>query len=161
MITHYGVIGSGRELAGIEDDYRSLAAADPKTIRRPDKLHGLSPWSEERRSSTRAAGVKDVAALIASLDERGAWTKTGNIGRANRLVFTYAAKDMVLRIGRGRSDGGSGDGSDSKAQTIQLKENDTVEIFAGPQPPPERIISSADFARNLGAMAQYVRSSAR
>ena len=161
VITHYGVIGSGRDLAGIEDEYRSLAAADPKTIRRPDKLHGLSPWSEERRSSARAAGVKDVAALIASLDGRGAWTKTGNIGRANRLVFTYAAKDMVLRIGRGRSDGGSGDGSDSKAQTIQLKENDTVEIFAGPQPPPERIISSADFARNLGAMAQFVRGSAR
>lgn len=42
---------------------------------------------------------------------------------------------------------------------IQLKENDTVEIFAGPQPLPERIISSADFARNLTQLAEYVRES--
>ena len=159
VITHYGVIGSGADVSRIEDEYRSLAAADPKTIRRPDKLHGLSPWSEERRTSRR--GTKDVAALIAALDERGAWTKTGNIGRSNRLVFTYAAQDMVLRIGRGRSDGGAGDASDTKPQTIQLKENDTVEIFAGPQPPPERIISSGDFARNLTALADYVRESGR
>jgi hypothetical protein len=91
------------------------------------------------------------------MDERGAWTKMGTIGRANRLVFTYAAKDMVLRIGRGRSDGSAGDGVNSKAQIIPLKENDTVEIFAGPQPPPERIISSSDFARNLQRLADYVQ----
>jgi hypothetical protein len=47
---------------------------------------------------------------------------------------------------------------DSKSQLIQLKENDTVEIFAGPQAPPERILSSADFARNLIRLADYVRS---
>ena len=160
VITHYGVIGSGRDVARIEDEYRSLAAADPKTIQRPDKLHGLSPWGEERPVGRRS-GPKDVASLIAALDERGAWTKTGNIGRSNRLVFTYAAKDMVLRIGHGRADGSAGDGVQSKAQTIQLNENDTVEIFAGPQPPPERIISSGDFARNLTALADYVKESGR
>jgi hypothetical protein len=42
---------------------------------------------------------------------------------------------------------------------IHLKENDTVEIFAGAQPPPERIISSADFARNLTRLAAYVKKS--
>jgi PelA/Pel-15E family pectate lyase len=155
VITHYGVLVTGRELAQIEDEYRTLAAADPKTIRRSDSLHGLSPWSENARTRVRAS-AGEIASLIGSLDERGAWTKTGTIGRSNRLIFTYAAKDMVLRIGRG-----PGDGVDSKSQTIQLRENDTVEIFAGPQPVPERMISSADFARNLMRMAEYVREPAR
>ena len=157
VITHYGVVVSGAELAQIEKDYLALASADPKTIRRADNLHGLSPWSEQRRRPVSRPDAKQVASLISSMDDRGAWTKSGNIGRADRLMFTYAAKDMVLRIGRGRSDGGSGDGAGSKAQTIQLKEDDTVEIFAGPTPPPEMIISSGDFARDLGILAQYVR----
>src|SRR5262249_1385411 len=46
VITHYGVLISGRELATIEQDYKQLAAADLKTVRRPDRLRGLSPWSE-------------------------------------------------------------------------------------------------------------------
>jgi hypothetical protein len=160
VITHYGVVISGAEISTLEDDYRSLAAADPKTIRRPDNLHGLSPWSERARNRRQASGGgAQVAKLIQSMDERGAWTKTGTIGRDNRLMFVYAAKDMVLRIGRGRADGAAGDGVNSSAQVIQLKENDTVEVFAGPQAPPERIISSADFARNLTMMADYVRAS--
>jgi hypothetical protein len=162
VITHYGVIISGRDLSTLEDDYRSLAAADPKTIGRPDKLHGLSPWSERPpRGSEAGVGAAEAKKIVSSLDERGAWTKTGVIGRSNRLVFAYAAKDMVLRIGRGRSDGSAGDGVNSQAQIIPLKENDTVEIFAGSQPPPERIISSADFARNLMRLAGYVRSTRR
>jgi PelA/Pel-15E family pectate lyase len=162
VITHYGVVISGTELSSLEDDYKSLAAADPKTIRRPEGLHGLSPWSERSRSRSQGgvtAGA--VTKAIQSLDERGAWTKTGTIGRDNRLLFAYAAKDMVLRIGRGRADGAAGDGLNSQSQIIQLKENDTVEVFAGPQAPPERIITSADFARNLMMLADYIRGSAR
>jgi PelA/Pel-15E family pectate lyase len=162
VITHYGVLVSGRDLELIDEDYRSLLAARTTDLRRPEMLHGLSPWSERSRPKASAETLAaDVKSIIGSFDERGAWTKMGTIGRANRLVFTYAAKDMVLRIGRGRSDGSAGDGVDSKAQVIQLKENDTVEIFAGPQPPPERIISSADFARNLTQLAEYVRATAR
>jgi hypothetical protein len=95
--------------------------------------------------------------LIASLDERGAWTRMGVIGKADRLVFTYAAKDMVVRIGRGRSDGSAGDNPQAEAQVIPIKENDTVEIYVGAQPPPERLISSADFARNLEYLAAALR----
>jgi hypothetical protein len=158
VITHYGVLVSGRELAGIEEDYRKLAAADPATVRRPETLHGLSPWSERPRPKTEAGQLAaEARRLIASLDERGAWTKMGMIGRADRLVFTFAARDMVLRIGRGRSDGSAGDGMDSRAQLIQIKENDTVEIFAGLQPPPEKIISSADFARGLAVLGGYLK----
>jgi hypothetical protein len=97
-----------------------------------------------------------VKQIIASMDERGAWTKMGTIGKADRLVFVYAAKDMVLRIGRGRSDGSAGDNTEARSQVIPLRENDTVEVFIGGQPPPERIISSADFARNLARLAEYV-----
>jgi hypothetical protein len=93
------------------------------------------------------------------MDSRGAWTKTGTIGKSNRLVFAYAAKDMVLRLGRGRSDGSAGDNVNARTQIIPLKENDTVELFLGPQPPIERIISSADFARNLALLAEYVAQS--
>ncbi|HET8550359.1 MAG TPA: pectate lyase [Bryobacteraceae bacterium] len=157
VITHYGVLTSGRELAAIEEDYRKLAAADPASIRRSEKLHGLSPWSERPRTgSNRERGTADVRQLIAAMDERGAWTKMGIIGRANRLVFAYAAKDMLLRIGHGRSDGSAGGGVESRGQLVPLKEDDTVEIFLGPQPPPERIISSADFAHNLTRLAEYV-----
>jgi hypothetical protein len=80
------------------------------------------------------------------------------IGKPNRLVFVYSARDMVLRIGRGRSDGSAGGESEARSQTIPLREDDTVEIFIGAQPPVERIIRSSDFARNLTRLAQYVRA---
>jgi hypothetical protein len=124
---------------------------------RPDKLRGLSPWSERPHTGQAPAGA-EIKRLIDAMDERGAWSKMGTIGRANRLVFTYAAKDMVLRVGRGRSDGSAGDNQRAPGQVIPLKENDTVEIFLGAEPPPERIISSADFARNLTQMAEYASS---
>ena len=157
VITHYGVLVSGRELAAIEEDYRQLAAADPKMVRRPGKLRGLSPWSERpRRQPESASLAAEARRLIDSMDERGAWTRMGVIGKADRLVFAYAAKDMVLRISRGSSDGSAGSARDSGAQTIPLKENDTVEIFVSAQPPLEKIISSADFARNLTRLGEYV-----
>jgi hypothetical protein len=157
VITHYNVLTSGRDLALIEQDYKQLASADAKTVRRPDKLHGLSPWSERARPKPAPAELAaDVNRLITSMDDRGAWTKMGTIGKADRVMFTYAARPMVLRIGHGPSDGSAGGNRNSAAQIIQLKENDTVEIFAGPQPPLEKIISSADFARNLERMTEYV-----
>ncbi|MBI4874546.1 MAG: hypothetical protein HY822_07935 [Acidobacteria bacterium] len=157
VITHYNVLTSGRELATIEEDYRQLAAANPNTIRRPEILHGLSPWSER---TTKAGSTSELGAearkLIDSLDARGAWTKTGAIGKADRLVFVYAAKDMVLRLGRGPADGSAGGGDRAaRAQVIPLKENDTIEVYAGAQPPLGKIISSADFARNLTRLAEY------
>jgi len=98
--------------------------------------------------------ASEARRLIGSMDARGAWTKMGTIGRANRLVFAYAARDMVLRLGNGRSDGSVGDKQNADWRVIPLKENDTVEIFLGPQPPPESIISSGDFARNLTLLGE-------
>lgn len=159
VITHYSVLISGREIAGIEEDYTKLAAADPKSVVRPETLHGLSPWSERARPKADAATLAaDARRLIDAMDGRGAWTKMGTIGRADRLVFAYAAKPMVLRIGRGHSDGSAGDNMNAQGQTINLKENDTVEIFQGAQPVPEKIISSADFARNMARLGEYLAS---
>lgn len=159
VITHYGVLTSGRDLAAIEEDYKRILAADPATLRRPAKLRTLSPWDErpQRRGAVGKPAAGEVSQLIGSMDERGAWTKMGTIGKSDRLMFVYAAKDMVLRVGRGRSDGSAGDNAASRAQVIQLKENDTVEVFIGEQAPPERIISSGDFARNLGRLAAYLQ----
>lgn len=156
VITHYSVLVSGAGLADIEQEYRKLAAADPKSIRRPDKLRDLSPWSQGLGEARRRDAPVSVSDVISSMDDRGAWTRMGTIGRANRLVFAFAAKEMLLRIGRGSSDGSAGGRVDARAQLIPLNENDTVEIFLGPQPPPERIISSSDFARNLTQLAEYV-----
>lgn len=163
VITHYGVLTSGAALAAIERDYQRMLKADPATLRRPDKLHGLSPWSDRAERRPRSGQAGDTAAkiqtLITSMDDRGAWTKPGTIGKADRLVFLYASKPMVLRIGRRSSDGGTGNTAvNDQSQTIQLKENDTVEVFQGPQPPLERIISSSDFADNLQALAAYVKA---
>lgn len=157
VITHYGVLISGREVAAIEADYQNIATANPASLRRPSKLRALSPWDARQESAARRRLMPEVRQLIASMDERGAWTRMGVIGKADRLVFTYAAKDMVVRIGRGRSDGSAGDNPQAEAQVIPIKENDTVEIYVGAQPPPERLISSADFARNLEHLAAALR----
>ena len=73
-------------------------------------------------------------------------------------MFLYAARDMVLRVGRGSADGSAGSGARAGDQVIRLRENDTVEIFQGSEPPRERIISSQVFARNLQTLAEYYRS---
>jgi hypothetical protein len=161
VITHYGVLTSGAGLDALEQDYASLLASDPASRRRADRLTGLSPWSERPRPArSRDALAATARELIASMDARGAWLTEGTIGKADRLVFLYAARDMVLRVGRGRSDGSAGTGERAGDRVIRLGENDTVEIFQGSEPPRERIISSEVFARNLQALAEYYRASA-
>lgn len=156
VITHYGVLVSGAGLAEIEKDYEELVKMDPRTIRRPDKLRGLSPWSERAQPQlSRAALAAKASELISSMDARGAWLTEGVIGKADRLVFLFAARDMVVRIGRGRSDGSAGGGGRDDGQIIRLRENDTVEIFQGEDPPRERILSSQLFAQNLQTLAEY------
>jgi hypothetical protein len=138
VITHYGVLVSGAALASIEDEYKSLTAADPASIPRPEKLHGLSPWSEESER-----GSRNAAAVIQSMDARGAWTEEGIIGKADRVVSVFAARPMVLMI---------------NGKPTPIQENDTIELFQGAQPPRVRIIRSVTFARNLETLAAYVAS---
>ncbi|MBL8174903.1 MAG: hypothetical protein JNK48_09540 [Bryobacterales bacterium] len=141
VITHYGVLVSGAELPNIEAEYKRVAAADAVSLRRAEKLHGLSPWSDRQRRPAVTAGA--VANLIQSMDGRGAWTQEGVIGKADRVVSVFAAREMVLVI---------------NGKPMPVKENDTIELFEGQQPPRTRIIRSSTFAQNLEALAAWYAS---
>jgi PelA/Pel-15E family pectate lyase len=140
VIAHYSVLISGAQLDEIEADYKRLIAADPTSIRRPVKLRGLSPWSH------RDPPLRDVGEIIAGLDARGAWVEEGNIGKADRVVSVFAARDMTVTIGD---------------RVLPLKENETVEIFQGTERPRGRIIRSETFARNVEALCAFLEQTSR
>src|SRR5690606_1942677 len=97
VITHYAVLTSGADLEEIAREYDALLAMDRGALRRAERLTGLSPWSERPRPArSRAALAEAAREIIASMDGRGAWLTEGTIGKADRLVFVYAARDMVL-----------------------------------------------------------------
>lgn len=162
VITHYGVLVSGAALTEVEQEYREVVNADAAGLKRPEKLHGLSPWSGRRlpvgsgQAANRGEGTTGqsrsrrtvtgnletrVRAIIDAMDSRGAWLEEGSIGKANRLVTVFAAKDMVVTLG---------------GKTMPVKENDTLEVFVGADTPKERIIVSRTFADNIGALSSYL-----
>lgn len=104
---------------------------------RPDRLHGLSPWNETEERPSRAK----IVSILAAIDSRGAWTEEGYIGKADRIVHVFAAKEMVLKAG---------------GAVIPIKDNDTVELFQGKQPPLGRIIQSATFSENVKALSAFL-----
>jgi hypothetical protein len=142
VITHYGVLVSGAQLGEIEADYQRLLAADPASIRRPAKLRGFSPWSEGSREPSQS----DPGQVIAKMDARGAWIEEGNIGKADRIVSVFAARDMVVTIGD---------------RALPLKENETLQVFHGAGRPRERIIRSETFARNVEALCAFIEKTSR
>jgi PelA/Pel-15E family pectate lyase len=144
VITHYAVLVSAAELPSIRQEYTRVAAADPSTLRRPDKLRGLSPWTASPRSRDSQPDGPRIARIIQSLDERGAWVEEGVIGKADQVASVSAARPMVLTI-NGRS--------------FPIAENDRIALFDGAQPPRQRIIQTATFVRNLETMAAYVTAS--
>jgi len=150
VITHYAVLVSGAALEEIERDYRDTVKTDPASLKRPDQLRGLSPWSGSRSpagsgvDSDRGAGVEletRVRAAIDAMDSRGAWVEEGSIGKASRLVSVFAAKEMVVTLA---------------GKVLPMKENDTLEVFAGAEPPKQRIIRSRTFAENIGTLSAYL-----
>jgi PelA/Pel-15E family pectate lyase len=140
VITHYAVLISGAQLGEIETDYKRLLSADPATIRRPVKLRGLSPWSY------RDPPLPDIKEIIARMDARGAWIEEGNIGKADRVVSVFAAREMVVTIGD---------------RVLPLKENETLQVFQGTERPRERIIRSETFARNVEALCAFLEGASR
>lgn len=139
VIGHYSVVVPGRWVAAIERSLREVEAADVKKLPRPERLRGLSPWSDgEGRSG---AGDERVRGVIAAQDERGAWVEDGVIGKPNRIVSILAAQEMVLKVA---------------GKSYPIRENDTIELFPGKEPPQEKIIRSTTFARNVGVLAAYL-----
>jgi len=150
VITHYAVLVSGAALAEIEQEYREVQKGDPASLKRPDKLRGLSPWSGSRSpvgsgvDSDRGRAVEletRVRAAIDAMDPRGAWVEEGSIGKASRLVSVFAAKEMVVTLA---------------GKVLPMMENDTLEVFAGAEPPNQRIIRSRTFVENIGALSAYL-----
>jgi PelA/Pel-15E family pectate lyase len=155
VITHYAVLVSGAWWTEVDREYREIERADPKSLKRSDRLRGLSPWTVARdpggaTNQTARGKTVDlearVRAAIDAMDSRGAWVEVGAIGRANRLVSVFAAKDMVVTLA---------------GKTYPMKENDTLEVFAGPEPPKERIIRSRTFADHVGTLSAYLASRAK
>jgi hypothetical protein len=138
VITHYGVVTSADRLDAIGREYERLVKADPANLRRPAKLHGLSPWEGRRVSKPAAAAV---AKIMASADPRGVWLEDGYIGKSNRIVSVFAARDMTLTIG---------------GKSYPVKENQTIDLFEGSEPPKEKVFRSSTFARNLVALSAFV-----
>jgi hypothetical protein len=82
-----------------------------------------------------------VRAILDAMDGRGAWVEEGSIGKADRLVSVLAGKDLVVTLG---------------GKPLPMKENQTLEVFLGPEPPRQRVIRTRTFADNLGALAAYL-----
>jgi hypothetical protein len=144
VITHYSVVTSGDALPGIEAEYERVSSAKPESLRRAVKLRGLSPWSERPRKPRSAATLgPKVRAAIAALDARGAWVETGAIGKADRLAEVYAAKDMVVTIG---------------GRAMPLKEDETLTVFQGPQPPRQRIVRTRAYHVNVALLCEYLEA---
>lgn len=146
VISHYGLWTDGSRLEQAEQEYRSLLSRDPAAIRRPDRLHGLSPWRGETVYPSGPELARRVGSLVQSLDPRGAWVEEGSVGKADPVVFLFAAEDMVVTIGD---------------RTVSLNENARLNVFRGGKPPLERIISSRTFAENIETMAAYLSESDR
>jgi hypothetical protein len=156
VITHYAVLTSGAGFSAIEREFDAVQTSGPASSRRPDRLRGLSPWAAARAGDTPAGlptGAPDakaadrgalaarVRAAIDALDARGAWVEEGAIGKSNRLVSVFAGRDLVVMVG---------------GKPLTVKENDTVEVFAGPEPPRQRIIRSSTFAEHVGLLSAYL-----
>ena len=146
VITHYAVLVSGAGYADLEREFNELQRASAAATRRPDKLRGLSPWNDSR-SSARTANdtsvdlTSRVRTIIESIDARGAWVEEGTIGKADRLVSVFAGKPLVVTLG---------------GKTLTMTENDTLEVFAGPEPPKGRIIRSRTFADNVTVLSTFL-----
>ena len=149
VITHYAVLVSGAPFAEIEREYKEVRAANPASIKRPEGLRGLSPWTDRWPAAPPAASGSAAPAslearvrtIVEAMDSRGAWLEEGAIGKANRLVSVLAGRDLVVTLG---------------GKTLPLKENETLEVFSGSEPPKQRIIRTRTFAENVGALSAYL-----
>jgi hypothetical protein len=142
VITHYSVLVSGAAFAEIEREFKEIQNADPATLKRADRLHGLSPWADRRSVAGQGTDAR-VRAIVSAMDPRGAWVEEGAIGKANRLVSVFAGRELVVTIA---------------GKTLPLNENDTLEVFQGPEPPKARIVRSRTFAENVGVLSAYLAS---
>lgn len=142
VITHYGVLTRGNQLPGIRAEYERIKDADPATLRRPDRLRGLSPWSQGDANVAAEEDVRDrAAAALSSLSERGAWVEEGVVDPTDQVLQLFAAEDMTVTIG----------------DTVHhIKEDEFLRVYPGDIPLPEKVIRSSTFADNVEALSDYL-----
>lgn len=142
VITHYAVLTSGAGFAAIEREFDAIRNGDPAALRRPDRLRGLSPWTEASGARADAAApASRVRAVIDAMDDRGTWTEEGTIGKSNRIVSVLAGSDLVVTLA---------------GKPLTMQENETLEVFAGPEPPRQRLIRSRAVVENIGVLSAYL-----
>ena len=144
VVRHYSLVTSAEPLDDILADYNRALTADPATLRRTEKLRGLTPGTNRPAPKpSRAELAEKVRAAIAAMDERGAWVQPGYIGGPGLLVSVNAAKDMrVVMAGR----------------DMTLNQDETLEVYDGTSLPNRRVIHSGTFAANLRLLADYLRT---
>ncbi|MHC4755993.1 MAG: hypothetical protein ACYTBP_12720 [Planctomycetota bacterium] len=145
IINHYSLVNSAQSLDSVLAEYNRVLEADPVTLRRPEKLTGLTPgMSQPRPPSSAAELCGKVRTVISSLDDRGAWVQEGIIGGPGLLISVQPARDMVVVI---------------NGKVHPLKEDDYLELYESTSPPTsQRVISSGTFAANLILLADYLEA---
>jgi len=143
IVTHYSLVTGAKPLDAILDEYKHVLTADPKTLKRHDKLRGLSPGISGqppvRSAQELSQRVRDV---ISSLDEQGRWIQQGNIAGPGLLVSVQSAEDLVVVINE---------------KVIPLKDDDKLAVYRGTSPPTSSSVLNSDtFAANLTLLADYL-----
>ncbi|MHC4622843.1 MAG: pectate lyase [Planctomycetota bacterium] len=99
----YSFFASAEPLETIAEEYKQLLAAKPETLRRPEKLTSLKPFTHRPPPPlSRDELTAKVRAVISSLDARGAWLEPYVAGRnttppAQRLISSGTfARNMSL-----------------------------------------------------------------
>ncbi len=107
VITHYAVLTSGAGFADIEKEYKTLLGADAPSLKRPDRLHGLSPWTSTRLLP---AGTESAAAEGQALEPRvrAADRVYGCARRLGRRRGDRQSRPPGIGAGRPRSRGDAG-----------------------------------------------------
>jgi hypothetical protein len=143
IINHYSLVTSAEPLQSIAAEYERLLTADPATLKRPDKLKGLTPATSLPPSRWSAAELSEkVRAAFSSLDERGAWAQEGQIGGPGLLVSVRPAEDLRVLMG---------------GRVMTLKEDELLEVYDGTSLLIQRVIRSGTFAANLRLLADYLK----
>jgi PelA/Pel-15E family pectate lyase len=144
VVNHYSLVTGAEPLDSILADYKRVLTADPATLRRPDKLKGLtSGTSRPRPPRSKAQLAESVREVISSLDKRGAWVQEGSIGGPGLLVSVNAGRDLrVVMAGK----------------VMTLKEDETLEVYEDTSAPSEGVIHSSIFAANLRLLAEYLKA---
>jgi len=147
VINHYSLVTSAEPLENIAAEHRRLVAVETATLKRPEKLRGLTPGTSQPRALPSAEELSEkVRAVIASLDDRGAWVQPGKIGGPKLLVSVRPAEDLLVLIGE---------------KSVTLKEDESLEVYDGTSPPCRRVIHSGTFAANLRLLADYLAALSR